>query len=253
MGLKAITTRFASPTFTGNTNIGGSSDLYLSRYAAKQLLISGDGTGATTNAGWIAGYFGTTGQSGLWSSTITPSSSNHTLFSDGGNTYVNAASGGTVGISVNGTVILAATSASLTESVNAIRSTTNGALWTRGTLSEAITLDTGAAFTDSTANLLPANSIIEAVVARVTTTITTSANWKLGDATTTDRFTAANSTLTAGTTDVGLRHQQGSISTDATGPVQTAAAKLRITLNAAPGAGAVRVTVFYRQFTPPTS
>lgn len=37
------------------------SDLYLSRYAAKQLLISGDGTGATTNAGVIVGYSGTSG------------------------------------------------------------------------------------------------------------------------------------------------------------------------------------------------
>lgn len=125
-----------------------------------------------------------------------------------------------------------------------------GSTWRTGYLTELVTLATGAAFTDTAANLLPANSIIESVVARVTTTITTAANWKLGDATTVGRFTAANSTLTAGTTDIGLVHVD---QTGAAGPRQTAAARVRITLNANPGAGVVRVTVFYRQITPPTS
>jgi len=128
--------------------------------------------------------------------------------------------------------------------------TANGAAWIRGSASELITLSTSGTTTDSTANLLPANSIIEAVVARVTTTITTATGWKLGDATTPGRFTAANSTLTAGTTDVGLVHvdQAG-----AAGPRQTTAAKVRVTTTGTPGAGVIRVTVFYRQFTPPAS
>ena len=128
--------------------------------------------------------------------------------------------------------------------------TTNNALWVRGHATEIITLSTSGTTTDSVGNLLPANSIIEAVVARVTTTITTATDWKLGDATTPGRFTAANSTLTAGTTGVGLVHvdQAG-----AAGPRQTTAAKLRITTTGTPGAGVIRVTVFYRQFTPPAS
>lgn len=128
--------------------------------------------------------------------------------------------------------------------------TTEGAVWTRGVASELITLSTAGTTTDSSANLLPANSIIESVVARVTTTITTATDWKLGDATTPGRFTAANSTLTAGTTDVGLVHvdQAG-----AAGPRQTTAAKVRVTTTGTPGAGVIRVTVFYRQFTPPAS
>lgn len=131
--------------------------------------------------------------------------------------------------------------------------TANGAKWVEGSNSELITLSTSGATTDSSANLLPANSIIQAVVARITTTIATATNWKMGDGTTADRFTAANSTLTSGTQDIGLRHQQGSIATDAAGQVQTAAAKLRITTTGTPSAGVVRVTVFYRTYTAPTS
>lgn len=128
--------------------------------------------------------------------------------------------------------------------------TANGAQWVQGQLSESITLSTSSATTDSVANLLPANSIIESVVARVTTTITTATDWKLGDATTSGRFSAVNSSMTAGTTQVGLVHidQSGTA-----GPRQTSAAKLRITTTGTPGAGVVRVTVFYRQFVPPTS
>ena len=87
---------------TTAVRVGVAGDVYLSRYDAKKLMISGDGVGATTNAGWICGYFGTTGQSGCWPSTVTPSSTNHTLFSDGTNTYVNAAAGGILGLTVNG-------------------------------------------------------------------------------------------------------------------------------------------------------
>ena len=134
-----------------------------------------------------------------------------------------------------------------------IAKTANNAQWIHGSSSELLTLSTAGTTTDTTANLLPANSIIEAVVARVTTTITTATSWQLGDPTTAGRFTNANSTMTAGTTDIGLKHQQGSVATDAAGPVQTAAAKVRVTTVGTPGAGAVRITVFYRQFVAPTS
>lgn len=129
----------------------------------------------------------------------------------------------------------------------------NGESETVAVISEEITLSTGGATTDSTANLLPANSEILAVVARVTTTITTATNWALGDATTAERFLTATTDLTAGTTKTGWNHRQGSVSTDATGPVQASAAKLRVTTTGTPGAGAIRVSVFYRVLVPPTS
>lgn len=120
--------------------------------------------------------------------------------------------------------------------------------------SENIVLSTVGLTTDSVGNLLPANSIILAVAARVTALITVTTSWALGDATTAARFAAANSTLALGTTAVGLQAMQGSVSTDATGPVQAAAAKLRITCAGAnPGAGVIRVSVVSFQLTPPTS
>jgi hypothetical protein len=131
--------------------------------------------------------------------------------------------------------------------------TANGAAGAVKTISESITLSTSGATTDSTADLLPANALILSVTARITTTIETATDWKLGDAATADRFTSANATLAAGTTAVGLRHMQGGVAADAAGPVQTAAAKLRVTMTGTPTAGVIRVTVVYLDTTPPTS
>jgi hypothetical protein len=144
--------------------------------------------------------------------------------------------------------VTAATDSSL------INSTSNGATWTRGSSSELLTLSTSGLTTDTTANLLPANSIIEAVVCRVTTTITTTTNWAVGDATQSARFSTANATLIAGTTSVGQNHKDPTVATANLGPVQTSAAKVRITCTGSnPGAGAVRITVFYQQFVAPSS
>jgi len=130
----------------------------------------------------------------------------------------------------------------------------HGGSWTMGVSEEEITLSTSGLTTDSVANLLPANSLIEAVTARVTTTITVTTNWAVGDSTTSARFSSANATLTAGTTSVGLNHQKGGVSTDATGPTQTSAAKVRITCTGSnPGAGKIRIVVFWRTFVAPTS
>lgn len=129
--------------------------------------------------------------------------------------------------------------------------TPNGAMWQQGVASELLTLNTGGLTTDTSANLLPANSIIEAVVCRITTALTVTTNWAVGDATISNRFSSANSTLTLGTTSIGLNHvdQMGT-----SGPKQISAAKVRITCTGSnPGAGAIRITVFYRTFTPPTS
>jgi len=131
----------------------------------------------------------------------------------------------------------------------------NGASWVRGSFSEVITLSTSGTTTDSTANLLPANSIIDAVATYVTVTITGGGvtQFSVGDPTTAARFSASAVGLASGSNRVGLQHQQGSVTTDAAGPVQVSAAKVRITCNGTPTAGAVRVIVFYRQFTAPTS
>ena len=143
-------------------------------------------------------------------------------------------------------------SGDVTPKANVSQESPNAGKWIRGQISEEITLSTGGATTDSAANLLPANSIIEGVVARVTETITTATDWALGDASQAARFLAASTNLTLGDTEVGLAHRQPSVA-DALGPVQSAAAALRVTCSGTPGAGKLRVTVFYSQFVAPGS
>lgn len=131
--------------------------------------------------------------------------------------------------------------------------TPNGAQIVEGYVEELVTLSTSGTTTDTSANLLPANSESLGVVARVETTIVTATDWKLGDASEAARFAAPNSTLTAGTTQVGVAHRQGGISTDGTGPINVSAAKIRITTTGTPSAGKIRVANFYRQLVAPTS
>ena len=82
--------------FNSTAGLGsGAIDLYLTRYAAKQLMISGDGTGATTNAGLILGYSGSTGigdAGHIWGTTTAPTTTNFALAINAGNTFINATS-----------------------------------------------------------------------------------------------------------------------------------------------------------------
>jgi hypothetical protein len=114
----------------------------------------------------------------------------------------------------------------------------------------ATTLATGGTTTDSGLTCLPANSIIDAVVYRITTTITTAANFTIGDATIAARFCGTQSTLTAGTTGICFAQAD---QTGTSGPRQTSAVAVRVTTNANPGAGAIRLIVFYHTWTAPTS
>lgn len=77
--------------------------------------------------------------------------------------------------------------------------------------------------------------------------------WAMADTATAARFASANSTLTTSGNSVGLNHWKGAVSTDAAGPTQASAAKLRITVDVPPDAGKVRATVFYIPLVAPTS
>lgn len=121
-----------------------------------------------------------------------------------------------------------------------------------GMLSESITLNTGGTTTDSTIDL-PANSIILSVTGRITTTITTATDWKLGDATIADRFSDSNATLTSGTTTVGINQWKADRTTAGQGAFQQSTAKVRITTTGTPGAGVIRITIHYISLTAPTS
>ena len=107
---------------------------------------------------------------------------------------------------------------------------------TRGTISEKVTLNTGGATTDTTIDL-PANSIIAAITARVTATVSGGGvtSLSLGDAGNTTRFSNAGLGLTISETLTVLANSP-----------QTTAAKLRITANGGtPTNGAVLVTINY--------
>jgi hypothetical protein len=119
------------------------------------------------------------------------------------------------------------------------------------------TLNTGATTTTTGLSCLPANSIIDAVVGRVTTTITGSCTgWELGDGTTAARFSSNNTGLTAGTTTdathIGSFNNTG-IASATTGIWQAAASKITITCAGGnPSAGAIRISVYYHTWTAPT-
>lgn len=75
-------------------------------------------------------------------------------------------------------------------------------------------------------------------------------SFKLGDATIAARFTDTVTPVTAGTSGVAAAHVDQS---GTSGPRQTAAAKLRVTLPGIPQGGAILVTVFSRSYSAPTS
>ena len=137
-------------------------------------------------------------------------------------------------------------------------STTNGSTAAIKSISEEVTLSTGGATTDSSANLLPANSLILGVTGIVTTAIAgvDATAVQLGDSAVAARF-GSGATLTLGGTITGITMWNGNISATNAGPTQASAAVLRITLSGGsdqtPSAGKVRVTVWYIQFTAPTS
>ncbi len=112
------------------------------------------------------------------------------------------------------------------------------------------TLATDSENTETGLNCLPANAVIDSVVYRITTTITKAASLTIGDAVTPARFCTTQSKLTAGATGVcfAQEDQKGTA-----GPRQVSNGKVRVVCNAAPGAGAIRVIVYYHTVTPPTS
>ncbi len=127
----------------------------------------------------------------------------------------------------------------------------NGGYYTNQSATELLTLNTGGVTTNTSGNLAPANSRIKAILVRVTTTITTAISFtvavtggnvfsQIGTATT------VNLTLTSGTTYVLVP----SLYAD---QFNTTATTLTVTTNANPGAGALRLTVIYEDYSAPTS
>jgi hypothetical protein len=126
--------------------------------------------------------------------------------------------------------------------------TSSGAALNTFTITELVTV-AASAFTDSTTNLLPANSLIIAVSYRVITASTGAASFDLGVAGDTNRYAAAL------TNSIGSNGSSFSLAIPLNPSMQKAAAKIRVTPNATPGAadGTIRIVTTYQTITPPTA
>ena len=208
---------------TGNTTVGGTCGI----------------TGNTT----VGGTLGVTG--------------NTTLSGTCGVTG-NATVGGTLGVTGNttlsGTLALTGTATLAAGLLTAsyIAKTANGGGLKLVFAEEELTLNTGGTTTDTTANLLPANSFIIAVTARLTQAIATATEWKLGDASTADRFTSAYATVTLATLDYAVNCFDPSKAAGYSA-YQASAAKVRVTTTGTPSAGKVRICVVALQQVAPTA
>jgi hypothetical protein len=130
--------------------------------------------------------------------------------------------------------------------------TSNGAYMEYGTNSELLTLSTVAQTTDTTANLLPANSFIDAVAYRVILAVD-GTSISVGDATQAARFVSSSNQIGATQGVVGMLQLDPTVASANLGPVQTSAAKVRISCGSQNTGGQVRITVFYKKFIGPTS
>ncbi len=125
-----------------------------------------------------------------------------------------------------------------------IANATNGQACEIKTLTELLTI--AAAATSTTTIQMPANSIILAVPVRVTTAVTCTSTFTVGDAGSATRFSTAAVSKAVNSTDKGT----------AAGAYYNATARgIVITPDTTPSdaTGRVRVTIYYIECTPPTS
>jgi len=120
-------------------------------------------------------------------------------------------------------------------------------------LTKTTTINGSAAATISASNFIPAGALVLGVTSYVTSTFsnTSLTSMKIGDGTTTDKFSSATMALVAGTTSNG--NTDGAA---ATAPrLYQAATSIVITGNGANFAanGTIRIVMFYIMVTPPTA
>ena len=166
---------------------------------------------------------------------------NATQFSVGGN------------LAVAGTSFLAAMQASQLKVYDVTGGTTFGATETSQFLgceaSEApTTVNTGSATTTTGVSCIPANAFIDGVTYRITTAITTATSFTVGISGSTSKFCATQSTLTLGTSFTCAAQVNAGAAYSGSSAVPVV-----VTFNATPGAGAMRLIVFYHIVNPPTS
>ena len=263
-------------------------DAVVSRYAAKQIMISGDGTGATTNAGVIVGYAGASNTWALGGCNAAPSTTEYAIQGRGDNSilYLRATNDfrivdgaglklQLVGTAGSGPLITAGTATTDVNALSLTQTWNGGAVAFRG-IRQVITSTARAAgsldlsLERSTGQGIGIDQLDElttiAAAATTDTTIQIPANvivLGVSVRVTTVIPTAATFTV-IGTTSSTAFQTGANVSTAATTTdagtkscpyLNTTAQTIRITPNAQPAdnSGRVRVTIHYIKITPPTS
>lgn len=103
-------------TVTGDATLGTSTaNIFTSNALARFPAVSGDGvkigTGSTTQAGWIVGYYGTSGYGGIWNTGVTPAGGNYALAANATDSILNGATSSSM--AANGSARAIATSTGL--------------------------------------------------------------------------------------------------------------------------------------------
>jgi hypothetical protein len=119
---------------------------------------------------------------------------------------------------------------------------------------ELLTIAAAANSNTVDATMLPANSLIQAVVGRFTAAPGGSTTCTIGDATTAGRFATGVSTA-LNTTFRGILHWSGAVTTLAAGPSQAADAGIRVTPNTTPtnALGRLRLWSIFQPFGVPSN
>ena len=158
--------------------------------------------------------------------------------------------GGAANVQGNLTVAGGNFSVTSASDVSVIYTATNGAALNTFTISELVTI-AASAFTDSATNLLPANSLIIAVSYKVTVVSSApTTTFDIGVAGDTARYgSAVPNNVGTGT------GSSFSLTIPLNPSMQKAAAKIRVTPDAVPGAadGRIRIVTMYQTITPPTA
>lgn len=132
----------------------------------------------------------------------------------------------------------------------------NGSIMTFTYATELVTLSNAVATTDSTITI-PAGMIVLAVVGYVTQAISGGGVtlFSVGDSVVAGRWLASSAALAAGSTFVGMNQWRGSVAADNAGPVHASGVALavRITCDATPTQGQIRLVVFAALGGAPTS
>lgn len=136
------------------------------------------GSGAGTSAGLIAGYCGTSGYGCLWSTGVSPTTSNYALKSTGNVSILNASSAIYLALNDSGVLSVTSSGIGLTANINLTKTITGAGTTGNSTINTTtgrVNFAAGATSLVVTNSLVTANSIVQCTVATNDTTMKSAA------------------------------------------------------------------------------